>query len=175
MKWIKFTLTALVAVGSVYGFAWYRGSDLPESRQIQVTAQFKCSVETLWALINGLAEQPSWKTQMVSAKMVSTDPEIWEENYGGTTLRMITTERIDKEKLVRTLDDPDLPYQAAWTFEVKAIDDSNTQLTLIENSTIKHPVSRFIAQSILGQTESLQETIAEMQTKLGPASFIPQP
>jgi len=175
MRWIKFTLGALAAASAAFGFGWVRGGQLPETRVTSVTAMFNCAPETLWDLVDQLEKQPTWKSSMISSTLVSTDPDVWEEDYDGTKIRLKTTERVVGEKLVRTLDDPGLPYQGSWTYAVSSAGENKAQLILTETSSIENKFVRFIAQGILGLEDSLKETISEMQTKLGPAKFLPKP
>jgi len=175
MRWVQFTLGTLAAMGAAFGFGWYRGNQLPVDHKVVVSARFKCSVDRLWHLIDDIKTHPTWRPELTSVSLVSQNPDLWEENYEGTLLRLRTDERVEGEKLVRVLADMELPYQGSWTYEVAAQGEEASLLTVTEIAHIKNPVFRFVAQGFFGYEESLKIGIREMESQLGPVEFIPTP
>lgn len=92
---------------------------------------------------------------------------IWREtDKHNQTITYEAVESVPPRRLVTRIADKNLPFGGTWTYEISPADGACT-LTIGEDGEVYNPIFRFVSRFVIGQTATLDQYLAALNTKLG--------
>jgi hypothetical protein len=141
MKWILFTVTALIAVVGAVAIVGYF---LPVAHQASRSADLNQPPEAVYALISDLKNYPAW----------------WPEN--DTSVEIV--ESAAPSKFVTRIVG-ESAFGGTWTMAIVPTSTGST-LTITERGEIYNPIFRTLAHFVFGYTSTMESCLAAAKRRL---------
>ena len=167
MQWV---IGAVVVLLVLAGVILLTGFLLPVKHCASVSRHLGVDSGRVWALINDFAAYPAWRSTI---KSVEPLPEVdgrarWRERDArGEAIAYVTVETVPGQRLVRAIENRDLPYGGRWTY-VLATTDGGCTLTITEDGEVYNPVFRFVSHFIIGHKTCIEDYLADVAAQLTP-------
>lgn len=142
---IVILITGLLAALLLGVYAYGLGQPLEHTAS--VSARIAAPPSAVWAAITDYPSMPSWWTEVKSVSEETRDGVriTWNEDSHGNKIGFITKQEQKEKLLVREILSEGQPFGATWTFELAAVDNGSTLLTITEKGFIVPPVFRAFA------------------------------
>jgi uncharacterized protein YndB with AHSA1/START domain len=148
-------IVLLIAVCVVY----LVGARLPVDHTASATVDLPAPPEKVWKLLVDVKSQPSWRTGLKSVEPwqdPSSTQECWVEVQSGVKMPLCVevTEPL-KTRVVR-IADKNLPFGGTWTYELEAVGQDQSKLTITERGTTGPAIWRFVGHYVMGDDSSIK-------------------
>jgi hypothetical protein len=141
MRWILWTIVALVGVGGVTALVGYF---LPVAHEASKSADFNKPPEEVFALI--------------------ADPNGYKGWWDGADVKTEVVERVPPSKLVTKIVG-ETQFGGTWTFDIVAT-PTGSRLTITERGEIYNVIFRALAKFVFGYTGTMESCLAAARKKL---------
>ncbi len=136
LRILSLILTILILFGGAVVVAGYRTS--PEYSD-SVTFNVSYPVDMVWQKLVSIEEIPRRKNDVKSVTVLEQFGKLvaWKEtlNNGGYRIYRMN-ERQDNKKLTLELTESSYGLTGIWTYEIRPVENNDTQITLTEKSTL---------------------------------------
>jgi hypothetical protein len=153
------------------------GALLPEQHVASRTLKTKQPPQAIWDAINDHANEPSWRTDVVSVQSLGErgGKPVWQEKYkDGNQLSLMTIESQPPTRMVRELVDLDGPFSGRWEIDIQPLpQDAGSTVKVTEVGKVSNPIFRFISRFVIGHTTQMEKYLSNLAGKFGePAEFV---
>lgn len=140
----------------------------------QATRTLTAPVEQVWEVLTDLEDLPNRRKEIVKVEMAEANAQglpTWKEytDMGGYIL-FEYLEKIEREKLVVNMKESTFGMSGTWTYELRPV-GNETQLTIIENSTIDNVMIRSL-MTITGRSANLFREFEVIEKALEPDGLV---
>lgn len=158
MKRLAIAAAALAGVVAIIAGI---GASVPREHVATVRIEIAAELDAVQATIADVDGYPRWRKEVKSVEW--KDDETWIEKgpEGDLTLRWI-----ERGSIAR-IADPDLPFSGQWSYELYALDDSVTALTITEEGAIDSVFVRFFAYVLMDEYASAERFASQLAEELG--------
>jgi uncharacterized protein YndB with AHSA1/START domain len=159
---IVILVTGLLAALLLGVYAYGLGQPLEHTASVRATISAPPSV--VWAAITDYPSMPSWWPDVKSISEETRDGVriTWNEDSHGNKIGFITKQETREKLLVREILSDGQPFGGTWTFELEAVENGSTLLTITEKGFITPPVFRAVA-SLRGLDATMKSYMAALQ------------
>jgi hypothetical protein len=161
---LRIVVGILAVVALVFGV----GLILPRTHRASSRIALQKSPDQVWAVVRDLgALQGTW-SDLKSARRLpdANGKEVWEQNAGGSSMRLIIDEAVAPTRLVTRIDaPPDAAFGGTWIYDL-APAGSGTQLTVTEHGYVSNPIFR-VVMKVLGVHRTADGYLEALGKKLG--------
>jgi hypothetical protein len=150
MRWRQWLLTVLLLVVAGLVLAYGIGERVPVEHTVVAAQTIAAPPAKVWALLVDVDAQPMWRRGLKSIEELPQEngQQRWVEHYTGAKLGFILEQSDPMTMRVVRVD----PMGGAWTYQLMAMDDGRTTVTITEHAHLYSPFYRFISHYILGDT-----------------------
>jgi hypothetical protein len=151
----------LIAIVVVVGYS------LPVKHRAELSANFKATPDTIFALITNVEAFPGWRSGVKSVELLpSTDGRKRFRELSSDGAITYVVESIEPgRRLVTRIDDKSLPFGGTWTYELSPSADGGTTLRITEDGEIYNPVFRFVSRFFMGYDRTIKTYLADVGKK----------
>jgi uncharacterized protein YndB with AHSA1/START domain len=145
------------------------GWRLPVKHRATRQATFAVPAETLFTLVNDVAEFPSWRSDVQRVELLPNEDghERFREIGSNGAILYRVEERVPNARLVTRIADGSLPFGGTWTHELLPSAGGGTTLRITEDGEIYNPLFRFISRFVIGYTSSMDRYLADVRRRTG--------
>ena len=146
----------------------------PKGHVVTKTIKLRQKPEVVWQAISDFQNQPSWRNELSKVERLPdrNGKEMWKEIYkNGDEMPLETTESIPQQRLVRTIADPELPFNGVWEMKIKA-DGDGSSLSITESGEIPNPLFRGMFRIFFGYEDTIVHYETELAKKFGETAVI---
>jgi len=165
MKWLWIVLGTLVLLVALL---WIVGSFLPREHRATCRADFRASVETLFALLSDVEAHAAWRPGVKAVRRVEPvngKPSFVEESSQGSVRYVVELDEPPRKRVLRIADDS-LPYGGTWTFTLTP-STFGTTLAITEDGFVKPALFRTLARFVCGYHATMEGYLSSVAAKLG--------
>ncbi len=165
---MRIVLTILLALMVLIVLVFLVGLALPRTHRASSRITLAKPPAAVWTVVRDLGALQGVWPDLKSAKRVAdaNGREVWEQNSGGFSLRLIVEESVEPTRLVTRMDAaPDAAFGGTWTYELVPA-GGGTQATVTENGYVSNPLFR-VVMHVMGIHRSTDGYLRALGTKLG--------
>lgn len=144
MKWLLVLGLAAVALVVIVACVGYM---LPQHHEASRSAEVPRSQADLYALVADIKNYDAW----------------WPNR---DKVDVVVTEQSPPSRFVTKIVDG-LPFDGTWTFEIVALGEEQSRLTITERGEIYNPVFRALARFVFGYTSTLDSCLEALKKRPG--------
>lgn len=168
-------LLALITIASaLIGLGLYIGSRLPKTHVAASRIRLQAKPEQIWQILLDFVDYPKWRMGLKRVE-VSTDEAgrpMWTEICSeASKITFKVVEAHPPYRLVTQTADQELPLASCWIYTLRPV-DGGTELTIIENDRIYHPLFRAFARYIISYHGAIDVFLTCLAMKLGQPAII---
>lgn len=175
MRWLFKTLFWMA--GALVGLillALLAGAVLPRTHTVRRKIHLKAPPAKVWLLVTDHGQDPTWRSQLKATVRLEdrNGHPVWEDTFeNGQKVAYETTQRMEGQKLVRTILDQEL-FGGTWTCDLRP-EGEGTLLTLTEEGWVAIPF-RAVARFVFGHATTLELYLKDVARRFG-ESAAPEP
>ena len=143
------------------------GYSLPVKHRAEMSANFKVTPDTVFALITKVEDFPTWLSGLKSVELLpSTDGrKRFRERSGDGAIAYVIESSEPGRRLVTRIDDKSLPFGGTWTYVLTPVPEGGTTLRITEDGEIYNPVFRFVSRFFMGYDRTIKTYLADVGKK----------
>ena len=169
MMWIVWSVVAVVVVLAVCaGVLIFLGKSIPEEHVAAGAIDVGASAEEAFALIDKVAEFPSWYKGVTRVEMLpeKNGLQVCRMHMGRNSFVLVRTKHQPPRVLERTITDDHGPFGGTWLYTLtpKA---GGCEITLTENGRVKSPLARAVMKYMMGYHMYLNMHLKAIGARLG--------
>jgi len=155
MRWKQWLLTVFLLAVAALILAYGIGQRVPVEHTAVAAQTIAAPPAKVWALLVNVDAQPAWRRGLKSVEELPEENghQRWIEHYAGPQLGFVL-EQSDPMILRVVRIDPmgSSSMDGSWTYQLMAMDDGRTTVTITEHAHVYSPLFRFLSHYILGDT-----------------------
>lgn len=166
--WMAGSFIGLVLLALLLGLV------LPKGHKVGRRLHLKSAPDQVWALVSDHGQDPAWRSQLKETARVAdrNGHPVWEDQFiNGEKVAYETTERIEGQKLVRTIVDQKR-FGGTWTYQLHP-EGTGTLLTMTEEGWVSIPF-RAVARFVFGHASTLELYLKDVARRFGETA-LPEP
>jgi uncharacterized protein YndB with AHSA1/START domain len=143
-------LAMIVAVVFVIGLA------LPKNHRAESRVTLEKPPEEVWTVVRNPAALVGTWSELKSARQVpgAGSREVWEQNAGGFTMRLIIESSMPPRRLVTKIDaDEKATFGGTWTYTLTPAGNGTT-LSIVEDGYVNNPLFR-VMMAVMGKHRTI--------------------
>jgi uncharacterized protein YndB with AHSA1/START domain len=142
------------------------GAALPIKHVARVRAELACSADQAWHRLTAFSKYPDWRRGL--RQVERTPSGAWKEiGDDGEAVTYETTEVVPLRRLVRRINDQDLPFGGRWIIELEPADGGRITMTITEEGEVYNPLFRFVSRFIMGHHAGLRAFLEDFGRSVG--------
>lgn len=161
LRWIGGGLGVLVAAIAI---VYVAGLAIDREHTAVVSAELSAPPERVFAAIADVEAYPRWR-EIDRVEVLSRDPLRWREEAGGDAITFEVVERVENERFVARIADPELPFGGTWTYVLEPR-GGGTRLTITEDGWIDPPPFRLILKYVVGYDATQRAVLDRLRNHL---------
>jgi ribosome-associated toxin RatA of RatAB toxin-antitoxin module len=164
MRWILWIGAAIAVLGFVVVCVGYL---LPQNHEASRSAEFNRPPQDVYALVAEVANYPAWWSNITKVEMIDRPGQItFKEHMSTGPVIMTVVEQSPPSRFMTKIDDPGQPFGGTWTFEIAALGDGKSRLTITERGEIYNPIFRVMSRFVFGYTGTMESCLAALEKRL---------
>lgn len=168
MTWWKWGLAGLSTVLAAFVAMYAIGAMLPVAHTATTSAYIDARPDRVWTLITDVESFPDWRPDVETVTRLDDRDgrPVWRETMSTGEITFAAEAWDPPRRLVARIDDDDLPFGGAWTYEVEP-DGLGTRLTITEDGEVYNPLFRFMSRFIFGHEATMRAYLDAVRQELG--------
>lgn len=164
MKVLAIILTVLVALVAVIVVSGYM---LPRSHVASREKTLTAPPAAVYDVIVRTADYPQWRNGVLRVDELAPVEEkrSYREVSGSDAITYVVDEEVPGKRVVTRIADPSLPFGGSWTFEIDSLPEGS-RLRITENGEVYNPIFRFASRFVLGHHATIDQYLADLETRL---------
>lgn len=156
-----------LSVAIVLGFLAivFFGGRLPAEHTAVVSATIPADPEHLWAFMTDFSAEPGWRSGLRAVEpLPSIDGKpCWREVHTSMSLPLCV-DRSDRPKRLKvSVQDPSLPFNGSWTYELEPASPGATKVTVTERGSTGPVVWRFMGRYLTGEDGQIKRYLSDLE------------
>jgi uncharacterized protein YndB with AHSA1/START domain len=155
MRWKQWLLTVFLLAVAALVLAYGVGERVPVEHTAVAAQTIAAPPAKVWALLVNVDAQPTWRRGLKSIEELPEENgrQRWIEHYTGAQLGFVLEESDPvTTRVVRVDPMGSSSMDGSWTYQLMAMDDGRTTVTITEHAHLYSPLYRFLSHYILGDT-----------------------
>jgi hypothetical protein len=156
MRWKQWLLTGSLLALATLILAYGIGERVPVEHTVVAAQTIAAPPAKVWGLLVDIAAQPTWRRGLKSLEELPEENghQRWVEHYAQGIKLGFVLEQSDPmtTRVVRVDPMGGSSMDGAWTYQLMAMDDGRTTVTITEHAHVYSPLYRFLSHYILGDT-----------------------
>jgi len=147
------------------------GLALPKNPRAESRVSLETSPEEVWSVIRDPAALVEIWPELKSARQVqgAGGREVWEQNAGGFSMRLIIESSNPPRRLVTRIDaDEKAAFGGTWTYTLTPTGNHGTTVSIVEDGYVNNPVFR-VMMSLIGKHRTLDGYLKALADKFDEA------
>jgi hypothetical protein len=162
MIW-KLSLGILIFLGTSL---YFYGNSLPEERFLTKTYHFKSSNEKIWDAVRNIEKQTSWRTDLTEVKILSANPETWQEKTSSGNEMVFTTIELQEKSLWKMKIIEPSYLEGNWVGSFQDLEDG-CETKFRESVRVKNPFYRILSFLFFDMDKTMNLYIQNLSIYLG--------
>ncbi len=166
---IQFFLVLVLLLASLVGLGLIIGSRLPKTHVAASRVRLNAKREAVWKILLDFENYPNWRMGLERVEIIQDKQALpmWIEVCSESSkIPFRVVKAIPPKYLVTEFAQENAPLSGRWIYELKEI-DGETELTIIANDWIFHPLFRFLFRCLLPLHTAMDVYLMELALKLG--------
>ncbi|HHJ39441.1 MAG TPA: SRPBCC family protein [Methylothermaceae bacterium] len=166
---LQLILALVLILAGLVGLGLMIGKRLPKTHVAASRIRLKAKPEEVWKILLNFENYPSWRMGLERVEIVQDQEGLptWIEVCSeASKIPFRVVEAVSPKYLVTELAKDDIPLSGRWTYQLKEI-DGGTELTIITNDRIFHPLLRFFLRFFVPLHAAMDVYLMELALKLG--------
>lgn len=181
-RWLRRALLGLGLPAALLLVLGGIGALLPREHELRRSAVLEAERGVLWAIIADFERMPGWLpgVQRIQRLEQRSGRPRWREHsrFGECVYEVLQSE--PPRRLVARIEEVGGAFGRTWTWQLEALAEGRTRLTITEEGWIANPLLRFVVRVVLGQARTLERYLEALRGRVaavraGPAAPAPRP
>lgn len=158
---------ATASIVGLGGLVWAVGALLPQDHVAATRAVYAQTPDSIFRAIVDVAAHPSWRADVSSVELLSSDPLRWRETGEYGSITYVAEETVTPTRFVARIDDPSQPFGGRWTWRVEPDRRGGSIVSITEEGEIYSPLFRFFARFVFGYHGTQEAYLRSLGERFG--------